>query len=249
MTQTLVAGVAARDYVAAARVAGVGRLRILFRHVLPNVAEPLVVYATIGASGALLSFAGLSFLGLGVQSPSFDWGRLLFDGSSALYVNPAAALAPGAAVLLAGLSFALFGETVAKTFGVPVVAGLAAGPPVAGAAATRPSRPPTPTPPTGADVVLDVRDLEVTFPGPTGPIRPVRGVSLRRAPRRGGRRRRRVRLGQVAHRAGGLPPGRRRRRGRRRPGWRCSATTCAARTPRCGARCSAPRWRWCSRTR
>ena len=57
------------------------------------------------------------------SQPDFDWGRLLFDGIGSIYVNPAAALAPGTAVLLAGLAFSLFGETVAKGFGVPLVGG------------------------------------------------------------------------------------------------------------------------------
>lgn len=184
LTQTLVAGVAARDYVSAARVAGVGRVRILFRHVLPNVAEPLVVYATIGAGGALLAFAGLSFLGLGVQSPSVDWGRLLYDGVGALYVNPAAALAPGAAVVLAGLTFSIFGETVAKRFGVPLVVGVPLAP------VTTVAAPPAHDGPQAGEAggaedsaVLDVRDLEVSFAGPDGPVRPVRGISF--AVRRG----------------------------------------------------------------
>jgi len=180
LTQTLVAGVAARDYVSAARVAGVGRVRVLFRHVLPNIAEPLVVNATIGAGGALLSFAGLSFLGLGVQSPAYDWGRLLYDGAAAIYVNPASALAPGAAVLLAGLAFNLLGESVAKGFGVPVIGdvrrrvrpGRAGADP--GPAATDDHADGT----AAEDVVLDVRDLRVTFPGPAGPVRPVRGVTF-----------------------------------------------------------------------
>ncbi len=180
LVQTLVAGVAALDYVSAARVAGVGRVRILLRHVLPNIAEPLVVNATIAAGGALLAFAGLSFLGLGVQAPAYDWGRLLFEGIGMIYVNPAAALAPGLAVLLAGLAFNLFGESVAKGLGVTTVGGI-------------------PVPPTSvdrsfdteavtdegqhlglapSDLVLDVEDLEVSFPGPAGPIRPVRGVSF-----------------------------------------------------------------------
>src|SRR4051794_13825260 len=188
LVQTLVAGVAARDYVSAAQVAGVGRFRILLRHVLPNISEPLVVNATIGAGGALLSFAGLSFLGLGVQQPTYDWGRLLFDGIGSIYVNPASALAPGAAVLIAGLAFNLFGEPVAKGFGIGVVGGFpslavddarsvpAADPDVATTAAAAGSQP-------DADVVLDVRDLEVTFPGAAGPIRPVRGISF--AVRRG----------------------------------------------------------------
>src|SRR3954469_15173070 len=126
LVQTMVASVSSRDYVDAARVAGVGRVRILGRHVLPNISEPLVVNATIGAGGAPPPFAGLSFLGLGVQQPAYDWGRLLFDGMTSTYVNPAAALAPGAAVLVAGLAFNLFGESVAKGLGVGVVGGLPA---------------------------------------------------------------------------------------------------------------------------
>jgi len=123
LTNTLVAAIAQRDYVAAARIAGVGRFRILVRHVLPNVGEPLVVNSTIAAGGALLAFAGLSFLGLGVQPPSYDWGRLLNEGLNALYVHPLAALTPGVAVVLAGLGFNLFGEAVAKGIGLrtPVV--------------------------------------------------------------------------------------------------------------------------------
>ncbi|HWO61601.1 MAG TPA: dipeptide/oligopeptide/nickel ABC transporter permease/ATP-binding protein [Umezawaea sp.] len=180
LTQTLVAGVAARDYVAAARIAGVGRIRVLFRHVLPNIAEPLVVNATIGAGNALLSFAGLSFIGLGVQAPAYDWGRLLYDGIGAIYVNASAALAPGAAVLLAGLAFNLFGESVAKGLGVPVGIGLRAVARTRTAVAKEPE-PATrdeDVPPSSSDVVLDVRDLEVTFPGPSGPVRLVRGVSF-----------------------------------------------------------------------
>ncbi|GAA0239851.1 dipeptide/oligopeptide/nickel ABC transporter permease/ATP-binding protein [Cryptosporangium japonicum] len=168
LTQTLVAEVEARDYVAAARTVGVGRFRILLRHVLPNIAEPLVVNATIGAGGALLSFAGLSFLGLGVQPPAYDWGRLLFDGIGTLYVNAAAALAPGAAVVLAGLAFNFFGESVAKGLGVPADARLRP--------LVRKKR--VSTPGSDPDVVLDVRDLEVTLAGPAGPVRPVRGVTF-----------------------------------------------------------------------
>jgi peptide/nickel transport system permease protein len=180
LTQTLVAGIAARDYVAAARTVGIGRFRILFRHVLPNIAEPLIVNATIGAGNALLAFAGLSFIGLGVQSPAYDWGRLLYDGVGAIYVNGTAAFAPGTAVLVAGLAFNLFGESVAKGLGVGVGIGLRAA--VAtrlGAAGRRQlAGPAEDVTDRSSDVVLDVRDLEVAFPGPTGPVRPVRGVSF-----------------------------------------------------------------------
>jgi len=192
LTHTLVAGVAARDFVSAARVAGVGRVRILFRHVLPNIGEPLVVNATIGAGGALLAFAGLSFLGLGVQQPAYDWGRLLFDGISVIYVNPAAALAPGMAVLVAGLAFNLFGESVAKTLGIGGAGNLATMSLPAATTATNTAtdtatddrlQPSDPDAEPDPALVLDVQDLRVTFPGPSGPVRAVRGVSF--AVRRG----------------------------------------------------------------
>jgi len=185
LTHTLAAGVAERDFVAAARIAGVGRLRLLLRHVLPNIGEPLVVNATIGAGGALLSFAGLSFLGLGVQAPSYDWGRLLQDGLSGIYIHPEAALAPGVAIVVAGLAFNLFGEAVAK--GIGLTTSLSSGQAVRGAA--RPDRevaevvddgrPATDPGRAEGRTVLDVQDLSVTFPGPAGPVRPVRGVSFR----------------------------------------------------------------------
>jgi peptide/nickel transport system permease protein len=183
LTQTLVASVAARDYVAVARTIGVRRVRILLRHVLPNISEPLVVNATIGAGGALLAFAGLSFLGLGVQSPRYDWGRLLYDGTGAIYVNPAAALAPGVAVLVAGLAFNLFGESVAKGLGIGTIGGVLPLPADAAVATKEPTPAAADAPHDSADVVLDVRDLAVTFPGAHGPIRAVRGLTF--AVRRG----------------------------------------------------------------
>ncbi|MYW90168.1 dipeptide/oligopeptide/nickel ABC transporter permease/ATP-binding protein [Amycolatopsis rubida] len=169
LTQTLSASVAGRDFVSAARVAGVGRIRLLFRHILPNIGEPLAVNATIGAGGSLLAFSGLSFLGIGVQAPDYDWGRLLNEGLNGIYVNPAAALAPGVAVVIAGLAFNLFGETVAGVIGVR-------------------TRLPRLTPRVrrksevdsvaADDAVLVVENLEVAFPRPTGWTVPVRGVSF-----------------------------------------------------------------------
>jgi peptide/nickel transport system permease protein len=169
LTQTLVAKVAGMDFVAAARVVGLGRFRLLVRHVLPNIADPLAVNATIAAGGTLLAFAGLSFLGLGVQQPDYDWGRLLGEALPGIYLHPAAALAPGVAVVIAGLAFNLFGEAVAKGFGLHTRT-MGTLPPPAG----RP-RHPAPRPPASGDGhVLVVDDLRVSFPG----ITPVRGVSF-----------------------------------------------------------------------
>ncbi|RKT76733.1 oligopeptide/dipeptide ABC transporter ATP-binding protein [Terracoccus luteus] len=214
LTQTLAAGIADRDYVAAARLAGVSRLRLLVRHVLPNIGEPLVVNATIGAGGALLAFAGLSFLGLGVQAPAYDWGRLLQDGLGGIYVHPEGALAPGAAIVVAGLAFNLFGEAVAKGLGLTATVGRMpsdrrrrrgrAGDSVANNAtaqrnsATTASAVSSVAPATTAsgatvaagatartavtaddrEVVLDVADLTVRYPGADGPVTPVRGVGF-----------------------------------------------------------------------
>ena len=171
LVQTLVASVGEQEFVSAARIAGVGRLRLLVRHILPNIAEPLIVNATIGAGSALLSFASLSFLGLGVQAPQYDWGKLLNDGLGGIYQHPAAALAPGVAVIIAGLAFNLFGEALAKGIGLRTTIGRIP----LGRQATARSRQISNETPASSDVVLDVRDLSVTF---AGPVRPVRGVSF-----------------------------------------------------------------------
>lgn len=173
LCQTLVAGVTERDYVAAARIGGVGRLPILTRHILPNIGEPLIINATIGAGGALLAFAGLSFIGIGVQPPDYDWGRLMMEGLPRIYINPLAAIAPGIAVVIAGLAFNLVGEAAARALGVES-SGVAA--------RLKKARPaPIPAPsavPSAEDVVLEVVNLRTTFPGATNPVLPVRGVTF-----------------------------------------------------------------------
>jgi peptide/nickel transport system permease protein len=178
LVRTLSASVAGLDYIAAARIAGVSRFRLLTRHVLPNIGETLIVNATIAAGDALLSFAGLSFLGLGVQAPSYDWGQLLADGLQGIYTRPAAALAPGVAVVVAGLAFNLFGEALAVGLGSGTVrigrlrsAIAERSAKAAAAAGQQPSSSGT----VAADSVLSVSGLRVEFPGE---VRPVRGVSF-----------------------------------------------------------------------
>jgi peptide/nickel transport system permease protein len=172
LTQTLAASVAGQDYVAAARALGVGRTRLLVRHVLPNIAEPLVVNAALGAGNALLAFAGLSFLGLGVQRPAYDWGSLLGEGLNRIYINPAAALAPGAAVVLAGLAFTLLGEAAAAAVGLRTTGSRRRG------LAPPPAPSPAPVAPEPAEDVLQVRDLRVAFPRSDSWTVPVAGVSF-----------------------------------------------------------------------
>ena len=148
------------------------------RHVLPNIGEPLVVNATIGAGGALLAFAGLSFLGLGVQAPRYDWGRLLQDGLDRHLRPPRRApWRPASPIVVAGLAFNLFGEAVAKGGRPAGRSALAA--PVAGCSRRRGrARPPSPVRAGRATSCSTCEDLSVTFPGAGGPVTPVRGVSF-----------------------------------------------------------------------
>jgi oligopeptide/dipeptide ABC transporter ATP-binding protein len=173
LVRTLSASVAGLDYIAAARIAGVSRFRLLTRHVLPNIGETLIVNATMASGDALLSFAGLSFLGLGVQAPSYDWGQLLADGLQGIYTRPAAALAPGVAVVLAGLAFNLFGEALAVSLGVQSPR-LRLRRPASRAVETAQAES---TPAHGTDAadrpVLSVSGLRVSFPGGVHPVRDV----------------------------------------------------------------------------
>ncbi|WP_370410315.1 dipeptide/oligopeptide/nickel ABC transporter permease/ATP-binding protein [Streptomyces fradiae] len=165
LTHTMTASVAGSDYIAAARMLRVPRRRILTRHILPNIAEPLILNTAQSMGAALLGLSAMSFLGMGVQAPSYDWGRLLNEAFGHVYVTPAVVVAPALAVSLAGLGFMLLGDTFAKAAAhtrEPV------GKPVAPEVAPARDEP-------APDAVLEVRDLTVAFPGD---ITPVRQVSL-----------------------------------------------------------------------
>ena len=99
-----------QDFVTAARALGVGDLRIIFRHMLPNALAPVMVSATIGIATAILTEAGLSFLGFGVPPPHATWGNILSDGKNFIFDAPWLTFVPGIAILVVVLSFNLFGE-------------------------------------------------------------------------------------------------------------------------------------------
>lgn len=101
-----------RDYVQAARALGIGHGTILFRHILPNAVGPVIVTATIGIGSNMIAEAGLSFLGLGAQSPTISWGTMLADGQTFLTSAPWVAFFPGAALLLAVLGINLLGDAL-----------------------------------------------------------------------------------------------------------------------------------------
>ncbi|HVK33604.1 MAG TPA: ABC transporter permease [Burkholderiaceae bacterium] len=100
----------ARDYVLAARAAGKGAWRITSDHVLPNIANVLIVQATIQFALAILAEAALSYLGLGTQPPQPSWGRMLNEAQTLLFQAPLLAVYPGVAIALSVLGLNLLGD-------------------------------------------------------------------------------------------------------------------------------------------
>jgi len=100
----------ARDYVTAARAAGKGPLRITLDHVLPNIANQLIVQATISFATAILAEAALSYLGLGTQPPQPSWGRMLNEAQTQMFQAPMLAVYPGVAIMLSVLGLNLMGD-------------------------------------------------------------------------------------------------------------------------------------------
>jgi peptide/nickel transport system permease protein len=96
-----------REFVEAARALGASDLRVIVRHILPNIIQPVIVQAAIGMAGAILAEATMSFLGLGVPPPTASWGNMLNDGRAHLFDAPHLVLFPAAAVMLAVLAFNL----------------------------------------------------------------------------------------------------------------------------------------------
>ena len=94
----------------AARALGASDSRIIVRHILPNIIQPVIVQAAIGMAGAILAEATMSFLGLGVPPPTPSWGSMLNDARSHLFDAPHLVLFPAAAVMLAVLSFNFVGD-------------------------------------------------------------------------------------------------------------------------------------------
>ena len=181
LAQTLSSRVGGSEYLAAARLLGVSKTRQFTRYILPNIAEPVIVNVTISIGGGLLALSSLSFLGVGVQPPEYDWGRLLSEGFEQVYSQPSAIVGPGVMVVLAGIMFGMFGEALAshmrgrgrtRTLSVREL-----GDPdrVSSTTAVEERR-------DDVEPLLDVAGLSVSFPGEHGWVRPVQDVSFRIAP-------------------------------------------------------------------
>lgn len=96
-----------REYVVAAKASGIPVFRIIIRHIIPNIISPLIVQATFGIAGAIIAEAGLSFLGIGTQSPMPSWGAMLNEGRQFLLIAPHLTTYPGIAIMITviGLNF------------------------------------------------------------------------------------------------------------------------------------------------
>lgn len=104
-----------REYIAAARAAGIGELAIVRRHVLPNILSPLLIQATIQFAVAILAEAALSYLGLGTQPPNASWGRMLNEAQTFMGTAPWLAIFPGLAIAWSVLGFNLLGDGLRDT--------------------------------------------------------------------------------------------------------------------------------------
>ena len=100
------------DFVKAARVRGAGNLRIMYNHILPNIVSPIIVTCSLGFAGAVLSEAGLSYLGLGIQPPNPSWGKMLNEAQGYAMLAPWYAIIPGVAISMMVLGFNLIGDGI-----------------------------------------------------------------------------------------------------------------------------------------
>ena len=110
IVRSTVLALAEMDFVLAARAVGVRDRRIIGRHIFPNAIPPLLVLVSLGMATAILAAAGLSFLGLGAQPPTAEWGAMLNEGRAYMRVGPGLAIYPGVAIMLVVIGFNLVGD-------------------------------------------------------------------------------------------------------------------------------------------
>lgn len=100
------------DFITAAKALGANPLRIILRHLLPNIFSPVIVQATFGIAGAIVAEAGLSFLGLGTQPPIPSWGSMLNEGMEFILVSPYLTIFPGLCIMIVVLGFNFLGDGI-----------------------------------------------------------------------------------------------------------------------------------------
>ncbi|MHA6616402.1 dipeptide/oligopeptide/nickel ABC transporter permease/ATP-binding protein [Pseudonocardia sp. DLS-67] len=165
LTANLAAKISTSEYVTTARLLGVPAWAVAVRHTLPNMAEPLLILATTVFALSMVELSALSFIGLGVQSPSYDFGLLLNESLTQIYTQPTSVVGPSVMIVLTGVAAMLLGDAFAAR----------ANPRTSRRAVRRPSVPAVAPVPDGDAALVRVEDLRVGVPG--GPEL-VRGISL-----------------------------------------------------------------------
>ena len=168
VSAALALSIAGREFVASAKVIGIGQPRLLLRYVLPNIADTLAISTFFAIANAIVAMSSLSFLGLGVQPPLFDWGRMLTEGVHDIYSTPMAALAPATLIAATGLATGFLGEAVARAMNPLVWTDRK---PAIGVV-RKPAEPHTSStaPIAGGETVLQVEHLVVRFPSGSAPV-------------------------------------------------------------------------------
>jgi peptide/nickel transport system permease protein len=115
LVRATVRGVRGRPHIEAIRVLGATPVRVLFRHLVPAAVGPVLVYGSVDSGAVALAVASLSFLGLGVQPPTPEWGQMVIDGRQLLDQQPLLVILPGVAITLIVIGFNLLGEAIARS--------------------------------------------------------------------------------------------------------------------------------------
>jgi peptide/nickel transport system permease protein len=156
LAANLAGSIVQRDFMVASRLLGVSGGALFARHLLPNIGTPLLMVTTSSFALTLLDISSLSFVGLGVQSPQFDFGRVLQESLASIYVQPWGTVAPSVMLVVAGIAVMLLGDGIAARLDPRLTGGRRS---AAAAHATSAS-----SVPEEPDAVLEVADLTVTTP-------------------------------------------------------------------------------------
>lgn len=118
MFRGMVLSLKEQNFIAAAKVSGSSQWKIIKNHIVPNVLPPLVVMGTLEMGWAIMDISAMSFLGLGVQAPTPEWGAMIHEGKSYIRTNPELMLYPGLFIMIVIVTFNLLGEALSERYGV-----------------------------------------------------------------------------------------------------------------------------------
>lgn len=118
MIRNMVVSLKERNFITAARVSGSSQWQIIRRHIIPNILPPIVVIGTLEMGWAIMDISAMSFLGLGIQPPTPEWGAMLNEGKSFIRSHPQLMLYPGLMIVVVVAAFNILGEALSERFGV-----------------------------------------------------------------------------------------------------------------------------------